>query len=153
MVRKRSSEAEALWRERLARFQRGDLKVGAFCRREGVSEPSLYRWRNRLLVGMVAFFGNASRKASKEPKQRSDQNGGENKHQQGDEVKNTHEISPISGVDHSVALPRSSVVIDRRQPQIAERHAVFKTGRTVQANGLEHDERARLCGPVDLDRG
>ena len=48
MVRKRSSGAEALWRERLARFQRGDLKVGEFCRREGVSEPSFYRWRKRL---------------------------------------------------------------------------------------------------------
>ena len=48
MVRKRSSEAEALWRERLARFQLGDLKVGEFCRREGVSEASFYRWRKRL---------------------------------------------------------------------------------------------------------
>jgi len=51
MTRKRSSEAEALWRERLARFQRGDLKVGRFCRREGVSEASFYRWRKRLQQG------------------------------------------------------------------------------------------------------
>ncbi len=51
MVRKRSSEAEALWQERLARFQRGDLKVGRFCRGEGVSEPSFYRWRKRLQQG------------------------------------------------------------------------------------------------------
>ena len=51
MVRKRSSEAEAFWRERLARFERGDLKVGEFCRREGVSEPSFYRWRKRLQQG------------------------------------------------------------------------------------------------------
>lgn len=51
MGRKRSSEAEALWRERLARFERGDLKVGEFCRREGVSGPSFYRWRKRLRQG------------------------------------------------------------------------------------------------------
>ena len=51
MERKRSSGAEALWRERLARFERGDLKVGEFCRREGVSGPSFYRWRKRLRQG------------------------------------------------------------------------------------------------------
>ena len=51
MVRKRSSEAEVLWRKRLARFERGDWKVGEFCRREGVSGPSFYRWRKRLQQG------------------------------------------------------------------------------------------------------
>jgi len=47
MGRKRSSGAEAVWRERLARFDRGDWTVAEFCRREGVSNPSFYRWRKR----------------------------------------------------------------------------------------------------------
>jgi transposase-like protein len=37
-----------VWRERLARFERGDLTVTDFCRREGVSNASFYRWRKRL---------------------------------------------------------------------------------------------------------
>lgn len=51
MGRKRSSGAEAVWRERLARFRDGDLTVVEFCRREGVSEPSFYGWRKRLWHG------------------------------------------------------------------------------------------------------
>ena len=43
-----SSGAEAVWRERLARFDRGDWTVAEFCRREGVSNPSFYQWRKRL---------------------------------------------------------------------------------------------------------
>lgn len=48
MRRKRSSGAETVWGERLARFEGSDLTVGEFCRREGVSNPSFYRWRKRL---------------------------------------------------------------------------------------------------------
>ena len=48
MGRKQSFGAEAVWRERLARFDRGDLTVAEFCRREGVSNPSFYQWRKRL---------------------------------------------------------------------------------------------------------
>jgi transposase-like protein len=48
MGSKQSSGAEAVWRERLARFQSGDLTVAEFCRREGVSNPSFYQWRKRL---------------------------------------------------------------------------------------------------------
>jgi hypothetical protein len=44
----RSARAEALWRERLARFESGDLTVAEFCRREGVSQPSFYGWRKRV---------------------------------------------------------------------------------------------------------
>ncbi|MCP3994746.1 MAG: transposase [bacterium] len=51
MGRKRSSGAEAVWRERLARFQGGGLTVAEFCRREGVSGPSFYQWRKRLQQG------------------------------------------------------------------------------------------------------
>ena len=47
MGRKKISGAEAVWRERLARFDRGDWTVAEFCRREGVSNPSFYRWRKR----------------------------------------------------------------------------------------------------------
>jgi transposase-like protein len=48
MGRKQSSGAQAVWRERLARFDRGDWTVAEFCRREGVSNPSFYQWRKRL---------------------------------------------------------------------------------------------------------
>ena len=48
---RRSFKAEAVWRERLARFERGGLTVAEFCRREGVSDPSFYQWRRRLQQG------------------------------------------------------------------------------------------------------
>jgi hypothetical protein len=48
MWRKQNSGAEAVWRERLAKFESGNLTVADFCRREGVSNPSFYQWRKRL---------------------------------------------------------------------------------------------------------
>ena len=48
MGRKLSSGTEAVWRERLVRFDSGDLTVAEFCRREGVPNPSFYQWRKRL---------------------------------------------------------------------------------------------------------
>jgi transposase-like protein len=48
MGRKSTTMAEAVWRERMARFRRGGLSVAEFCRREGVSDPSFYQWRKRL---------------------------------------------------------------------------------------------------------
>ena len=38
----------ALWRERFARFSRGELLVGAFCARERVSVASFYYWREKV---------------------------------------------------------------------------------------------------------
>ena len=44
--------AEAVWRERLERFRPGELTVGEFCQREGVSPASFHAWKRRLkLVG------------------------------------------------------------------------------------------------------
>jgi hypothetical protein len=40
--------ASALWRERLERHAGGQWSVAEFCRREGVSQPSFYRWRKLL---------------------------------------------------------------------------------------------------------
>ena len=34
-----------VWQERFTRFASTDLTVAEFCRREGVSTPSFYRWR------------------------------------------------------------------------------------------------------------
>jgi hypothetical protein len=48
MGRKLNSGAEAVWRERLTRFDSGNLTVAEFCHREGVSNPSFYQWRKRL---------------------------------------------------------------------------------------------------------
>ena len=38
------------WRVRLSRFDGSDLSVREFCAREGISETSFHRWRNRLQV-------------------------------------------------------------------------------------------------------
>lgn len=48
MGRNESQSAEALWRDRLARFQESNLTISEFCRQEGVSGPSFYKWRKRL---------------------------------------------------------------------------------------------------------
>ncbi len=39
---------ERKWRSRLERHRSSGLKVSAFCRQEGVSTPSFYKWRSRL---------------------------------------------------------------------------------------------------------
>lgn len=44
----RTSGKAALWRERFRRYERADVTVAEFCRREGVSVPSFYQWRKRL---------------------------------------------------------------------------------------------------------
>ena len=36
------------WQRRMTRFQEGRQSVVAFCRKEGVSAVSFYRWRKRL---------------------------------------------------------------------------------------------------------
>lgn len=42
---KRDAQRETFWRGALARQRESGLTVRAFCRREGVSEPSFYAWR------------------------------------------------------------------------------------------------------------
>jgi hypothetical protein len=37
------------WQRRLHRFQKSRQSIAAFCREEGVSEPSFYLWRKRLI--------------------------------------------------------------------------------------------------------
>ena len=39
---------EPHWRRVLARWRRSGLSVRAFCRAEGISEPSFYLWRRKL---------------------------------------------------------------------------------------------------------
>lgn len=36
------------WRERLARFKESNQTVASFCASEGVSQPSFYKWKQRL---------------------------------------------------------------------------------------------------------
>jgi transposase-like protein len=45
---KQHESAEALWRDRLARFRKSRLSVAEFCQQEGISNPSFYQWRKRL---------------------------------------------------------------------------------------------------------
>ena len=42
--------SEAQWRSVLRRFDASQISVDAFCRREGISDASLYRWRKRIGV-------------------------------------------------------------------------------------------------------
>ena len=51
MGRKSSESVESVWRDRLARFRASSLTVRQFCRQEGVSDPSFYRWRKLLEEG------------------------------------------------------------------------------------------------------
>jgi len=39
------------WSKRFRRFERSSQTVADFCRAEGVSQPSFYRWRRRLAGG------------------------------------------------------------------------------------------------------
>ena len=43
------SPAAQLWAERLQRFGQSDMTVAQFCAAEGVSQPSYYHWRRKLL--------------------------------------------------------------------------------------------------------
>jgi transposase-like protein len=45
---KRRRLSEQAWREVLRRFEADGMSVGEFCKREGVSDSSLHRWRARL---------------------------------------------------------------------------------------------------------
>jgi len=51
---KRSTERELFWRLALEEFQGSGLSVRAFCRREGLSEPSFFSWRRTLQERDVA---------------------------------------------------------------------------------------------------
>ena len=48
MPRSTDTRKLALWRERFSRFSRGELAVGPFCAREGVSVASFYYWREKV---------------------------------------------------------------------------------------------------------
>jgi transposase-like protein len=48
MGRNQNRATEATWRDRVARYGKSGLTITAFCRQEGVSQPSFYQWRNRL---------------------------------------------------------------------------------------------------------
>jgi hypothetical protein len=49
MARGGRLQKEVEWRERLARFARAGMTVVQFCVDEGVSTPSFYVWRRRLV--------------------------------------------------------------------------------------------------------
>ena len=44
----RSAEKESFWRLALEEFGKSGLSIRAYCRREGLSEPSFYSWRRVL---------------------------------------------------------------------------------------------------------
>jgi len=52
MESKRGTRAEVAerWRDRLNRWRRLGCSITEFCQREGVSQPSFFQWRRRLLA-------------------------------------------------------------------------------------------------------
>jgi len=58
MARSFDSEKAVAWRGRFRRLKRSRLTVTQFCRQEGVSTASFYRWRGRL-AGQQMPTGNA----------------------------------------------------------------------------------------------
>ena len=48
MARSLDSGKAVAWRRRVGRFGRSGLTVVRFCKEEGVSTASFYRWRNKL---------------------------------------------------------------------------------------------------------
>jgi len=48
MSRSASAQKHSQWQERFRRFARSKLSVTEFCRRERVSTPSFYQWRQKL---------------------------------------------------------------------------------------------------------
>lgn len=51
MAKRRSEEKERYWRAVLQRQARSGVSIAKFCRSEGVSEPSFYSWKRRILAG------------------------------------------------------------------------------------------------------
>ena len=49
MARDSDSSKVVEWRKRVWRFERCGTPLAQFCQKEGVSTPSFYRWRKRLL--------------------------------------------------------------------------------------------------------
>ena len=45
----RTPDRQSQWRARLARWRKSGLSIRRFCFDEGVSEPSFFSWRRRLL--------------------------------------------------------------------------------------------------------
>jgi transposase-like protein len=48
MARESNSRTTELWRSRIRTWRASGLSVAAYCRRIGVSQPSLYQWRRKL---------------------------------------------------------------------------------------------------------
>ena len=46
---KRSTEKEEFWRLAMREHQLSGLSIRAFCQREGLSEPSFYAWRKKIV--------------------------------------------------------------------------------------------------------
>jgi transposase-like protein len=57
---------EQQWRERVADWQTSGLSVRAFCRRQGLAEPTFHYWRRELRARDEAA-GSAQRTAAKRP--------------------------------------------------------------------------------------
>ena len=59
-MRRSSPEKIKLWSARFARFHRSNQSVSSFCRAEGISQPSFYRWKKKLSTSNDSGLTNVS---------------------------------------------------------------------------------------------
>lgn len=52
----RTSERERYWRQIVARHEKSGLSVAAFCRKESLCAPTLYRWRRKIAKRQAIGF-------------------------------------------------------------------------------------------------
>jgi hypothetical protein len=57
----------AAWRKILARFERSNLSIQAFCDRESLSTSSFHRWRRKLVPQSESFVELAVPAAASDP--------------------------------------------------------------------------------------
>ena len=54
-------ETVKLWTERLQRFEQAHTTVAQFCKDEGVSQPSFYKWKQKLKSPQLHRTGSVAR--------------------------------------------------------------------------------------------
>jgi transposase-like protein len=64
---RRDTDKQRFWQARVAKWHRSGLSVREFCRREGVSEPLFYSWRDAMVRTRTGGTRAADRRRTAEP--------------------------------------------------------------------------------------
>ena len=123
MTRKAYRDLVELWRKRLQRQAQGKSSVADFCRREGVSQASFYRWRKRVDAGSWRAHGKQRVEPVSDP-----------------EFVPVELPTSLSALGVQIELPGGSVV---RLPQDASAEIVAAAVQAVCA--IEFSREAQRC--------